>query len=70
MVSTIEKSREIKKKYDDDDDDDDNDNDDEFFVVWLTDEKVFSLTSSRNSYQRSSPSRVSDTGRENIAPKI
>ena len=31
------------------------------FVVWLTDEKAFSLICSRDHWQRSSPSRISDT---------
>ena len=45
-------------KYDDDDDDDD---DDECFCGTVDRQKTFSLISSRDHCQRSSPSRISDT---------
>ena len=38
------------------------------FVVWLTDERRFSLISSREYCQRSSPSRISDTARRGFEP--
>ena len=45
------------------DDDDDDDDDDELFCGMVDRRKVFSLISSRDHRQRSSPSRISDTPR-------
>ena len=44
---------------DDDDDDDDNDDDDDCFCGMIDRRKAFKLISSRDHWQRSSPSRIS-----------
>ena len=51
--------------YDDDDDDDDDDN---CFCDMVDQRKAFSLISSRDHCQRSSPSRISDTPRVGFEP--
>ena len=55
--------------YDDnDDDDDDDDDDDELFCGMADRRKVFSLISSLDHCQRSSPSHISDTSRAGFEP--
>ena len=53
---------------DDDDDDEDDDNNDEFFCGMVDRRKAFSLISSRDDCQRSSPSRISETARAGFEP--
>ena len=48
--------------------DDDDDDDDEFFGGMVDQRKAFSLISSRDHYQRSSPLRISDTLRAGFEP--
>ena len=50
------------------DDDDDDDDDDELFCGMVDRRKVFSLISSRDHRQRSSPSRISHTPRVVFEP--
>ena len=49
-------------------DDDDDDDDDELFRGMVDRQKAFSLISSRNHRQSSSPSRISDTPRAGFEP--
>ena len=52
----------------DDDDYDDDDDDDNCFCDMVDQRKAFSLISSRDHCQRSSPSRISDTPRVGFEP--
>ena len=49
-------------------DDDDDDDDDELFCGMVEPRKGFSLISSRDHFQRSSSSRISDTPRAGFEP--
>ena len=53
---------------DDDDDDDDDDDNDKLFCGMADRRKPFSLISSQDQCQRSSPSRISDTQRAGFEP--
>ena len=58
----------MKKFSVNDDDDDDDDDDDELFLCMVERQKAFSLFSSRDHCQRSSPWRISDTTRAGFEP--